>query len=66
MPKQTRYIYKKVESSSLVNKEVAKDEINSDAEMDRIDNDSGDENLYRELIVNNACKIESALPQMEQ
>ena len=27
---------------------------------------SGDENLYKELIVNNACKTENALPQMEQ
>ena len=43
-----------------------KEEIDSDAELDTIDNNSGDENLYRELIVNNASQIESTLSQMEQ
>ena len=54
MPKQTKYIYRKVELGSLINKEVIKEEIDSDAELDRIDNNSGDKNPYRELIVNNA------------
>ena len=31
-----------------------------------MDNNSGDENPYRELIVNNAGKIENTLSQMEQ
>ena len=31
-----------------------------------MDDNSGDENPYKELIVNNACKTENALPQMEQ
>ena len=31
-----------------------------------MDNTSGDENPYRELIVNNAGKIETTLSQMEQ
>ena len=35
-------------------------------ELDRIDNKSGDENLYKELIVNNAIKVEKDLSQMEQ
>ena len=34
--------------------------------MDRIDDNSGDENPYRELIVNNASKIQNTLSQMEQ
>ena len=66
IPKQTKYIYKKLELGSLINKETIKEEIDSDAELDRIDDDSGDKNLYRELIVNNATKLESTLPQMEQ
>ena len=41
-------------------------EIDSDAELDKIDDDSGDENLYRELIVNNTSKIEDTLSQMQQ
>ena len=32
---------------------MIKEEIDSDAELDKIDNNSGDENPYRELIVNN-------------
>ena len=31
-----------------------------------MDNNSGDENPYRELIVNNAGKLENTLSQMEQ
>ena len=43
-----------------------KGELDADAEIDRMDNNSGDENPYKELIINNACKVESALTQMEQ
>ena len=35
-------------------------------ELDRVDDDSRDESLFKELIVNDAIKIESALSQMEQ
>ena len=66
MPKQTKYIYKKVELGSLINKETIKEEIDLDAELYRVDDDSRDENPYKELIVNNAIKIESALSQREQ
>ena len=65
-PKQTKYIYKKVELGSLINKETMKNEIDSDMELDRVDNESGDENLYKELIVNNAIKMDSATSQMDQ
>ena len=41
-------------------------EINQDIELDKMDDTSGDENLYRELIVNNAGKIETTLSQVEQ
>ena len=43
-----------------------KEEIDPDVELDKMDNNSGDEKAYRELIVNNAGKIESTLSQMEQ
>ena len=64
--RQADYIYRKVELGSLINKNTIKEEIDPDVELDRMDNNSGDENLYRELIVNNAGKIESTLSQMEQ
>ena len=66
MPKQIKYVYKKVELGSLINKETIKEEIDLDMELDRVDNDSQDENPYKELIVNNAIKVENALSQMEQ
>ena len=43
-----------------------KEEIDPDVELDRMDDNSGDENPYRGLIVNNAGKVESTLSQMEQ
>ena len=43
-----------------------KEEIDSDAKLDKIDSNGGDENPYRELIVNNVSKIENTLSQMEQ
>ena len=65
-PKQTEYIYKKVELGGLINKDTIKEEIDSDADLDKRDNNSGDENPYKELIVNNGSKIENTLSQMEQ
>ena len=65
-PKQTEYVYKKVELGSLLNKNTIKEETDPDTELDRIDNNSGDENPYREFIVNNASEIEKMISQMEQ
>ena len=65
-PRQADYIYKKVELGSLINKNTMKEEIDPDVELDKMDDNSGDENPYRELIVNNAGKIENMLSQMEQ
>ena len=57
--------YKKVELESLINKNTMKEEIDPDVELDRMDDNSEDKNPYRELIVNNAGKIENTLSQME-
>ena len=59
-------MYKKVEVGRLINKETLKEEIYLYAELDRVDDDSGDKNSYKELIVNNTIKVESALSQMER
>ena len=45
---------------------MIKEELDADIELERMDNNSGDENPYKELIVNNAGKIDSALTQIEQ
>ena len=59
------HIYKKAESGSLINKETLRDEIDLAAELDRVYDDNGDKNLYKELIVNNTIKIDGASSQME-
>ena len=66
MPKQTKYVYKKVELGILINKETMKSEIHLDAELDRVDNESGDKIPYKELKVDNAIKRDRATLQMEQ
>ena len=43
-----------------------KEEIDPDVELGKMDDNSGDKNPYRELIVNYTGKIENTLSQMEQ
>ena len=64
--KQVNYVYRKVESGNLINKNMMRQEIDQDIELDKMDDTSSDENQYRESIVNNAAKIETTLSQMEQ
>ena len=62
---QVRHTYKKVESGDIINVSTMKQEIDQDWELNRLDDTSRDINSYRELIVNNAEKIDSILSQME-
>ena len=62
--KQAGYIYRKVESGNLINKSMMRQEIDQDTELDKMDVTS-DENPCKELIVNNAGRIETILSQME-
>ena len=59
-------MYKKVESDSIINADTLQQETDQEQELNRIDNTSRDVNPYKELIVNNAEKIEPVLTQMEQ
>ena len=43
-----------------------KEKIDADVELDKMGDNSDGKNPYRELIVNNAGKIENMLSQMEQ
>ena len=65
-PHQTDFIYKKVELGSLINKNTIKEELDTYIQLDRMDDNSGDENPYKELINNNAYRVENVSPQMEQ
>ena len=55
---QARYIYKKIERGGIINKDTVKYEIKQDKQLNRMDDESGEVNPYRELVVNNAEKIE--------
>ena len=44
---------------------MIKEELDVDIELDKMDDNSGDENPYKDLRVNNACKTETAVPKME-
>ena len=64
--KQADHIYRKVESGNLININTMRQEIDQNIELDKMDNTSGNDNPHRELIVNNAGKIETTLSQMKQ
>ena len=65
-PRQTNFIYKKVELGSLINKNTMKEELDTDVELDRMDDNNGDENPYRDLVVNNADRVEMSHSPIEQ
>ena len=63
---QAKHVYKKTESSEIINTETLSQELEQERQFNRIDDTSGETNPYKELIVNNAKKIEPLLTQMEQ
>ena len=63
---QARYIYKKVELGESINTDTIQQEIDQEKQLSKLDNDNGEENPYRELIINNAERIEMQKTQMEQ
>ena len=63
---QARYIYKKVETGGMINIDMVQQEIEQEKQLSRMDDDSGEVNPYRELVVNNAEKVEMPITQMEQ
>ena len=63
---QARHIYIKVESGNIIDIDTLKQEIDQDLELNWLDESSRDIIPYRELIVNNAEKVETVLSQMEQ
>ena len=63
---QTRYIYKKVETGEMINTDTVQQEIEQEKQLNRIDDNNGEINPYRELVVNNAERTEPLMTQMEQ
>ena len=62
---QTKYIYKEVETAEMINTNMIWQEIEQEKQLGRIDDTSRETNSYKELIVNNADKIEPLMMQME-
>ena len=48
---QTRQIYKKVETGESVNADTMQQEVEEEKQFNKVDDDSGEENPYRELVV---------------
>ena len=63
---QVRYVYQKVETGGMINTDMVQQEIEQEKQLSRIDDDSGKVNPCRELVVNNAEKVEMPKTQMEQ
>ena len=61
---QASYVYKKVESGETINTDTIQ-EMEKEEQLNKIDDMSGETNPYRELIVNNAEKLEPLMTQME-
>ena len=57
---------KKVETGESINADMIQQEIDQEKQLNKLDDDSGEENPYRELIINKAGKIEVQKTQMEQ
>ena len=63
---QTRHIYKKVETGEPISADTIQQEVEQEKQLNKLDDDTGEENPYRELVINNAQKIEMQKTQMEQ
>ena len=61
---QTRYIHKKTESGEIINMETIQQELEQGRQLDKIDDMQQETSPYKELIVNNAEKVETLMSQM--
>ena len=51
---QTRHVYKKLETGESINADMIQQEVEQEKQLNKLDDDSGEENQYRELVINNA------------
>ena len=63
---QTRYTCKKTESGEINNTETIQQELEQERQLDRIDDANRETNPYKDLIVNDAEKLEPLMTQMEK
>ena len=63
---KANYVYKKVEMGETINVSTIQQQMEQEEQLSKIDDTSREINPYRELIVDNAKKIEPLMTQMEQ
>ena len=63
---QADFVYKKTETHEMIYAETLQQELEHERQLNKIDDVSGDTNPYKEMIINNAEKIEPLLAQMAQ
>ena len=63
---QANYVYKKVEMCEMISVNTIQQEMEQEEQLSKIDDMTGEINTYRELIVNNAERIEPLMTQMEE
>ena len=63
---QASYVYKKVEMGEMINASTIQQVMDQEEQLSKIDDTNGEINPYRELIINNAERIEPLMAQMEQ
>ena len=63
---QAKHAYKKVETWETINVDTMKLQIEQEKQLSQMDDDNGEVNPYRDLVVNNAEMIEMQKTQMEQ
>ena len=56
----------KTESGEIINTETIQEELKQERQFNKIDDTNEETNSYKELIVNNAEKLEPLMTQMEQ
>ena len=64
--KQARHVYNKIKSDGIINTDTLCQEIEQERQLNTINDTSRETNPYKELIVNNAEKIDPLLTHMEQ
>ena len=63
---QVSFVYKKTDLGEMINTEILQQEMEHERQLNKVDGTNGEINPYRELIVNNAEKIEPMMAQKEQ
>ena len=60
---QTNYIYQKIETGETINTDALQQEMEQEEQLSKVDDTSGETNLYHELTVTNAEKVEPLMTQ---